>query len=505
MGSDYLLEMIHITKDFPGVRALDGASLQVKAGEVHIILGENGAGKSTLMKILSGAYPLEKGEIRINGEPVKIRNPKDAEKLGISTIYQEFNLVPSLTVAQNIFLNREFMKESVPWQIDHKRMEQEAEKLLSKLKVAVDVRKPVRELGIAEQQMVEIAKALSLNCRILIMDEPTAALTEQETDNLFNIIRDIKKQGVAVIYISHRIEEFLKIGDTITVMRDGKTLATGPIHAYTLEELIRIMVGREINDQFPKESVPPGDVRLEVKHLTSPGLFSDVSFHVSAGEILGIAGLMGAGRTEVARAIFGLDPFAHGEIYVDGKKVEIRSPQDAIKAGIGFLTENRRDEGLVLPLSVCENITLPSLDKFHRFLRIDKKEEKLTVKSYIDDLKIHCHSEKQIVATLSGGNQQKAVLAKWLLSGSRVLILDEPTRGIDVGAKVEVYNLMNRLTKQGAAIVMISSELPEIIGMSDRVIVLWRGRVAGELSREELSQEKIMMLATTGGKAAYEG
>jgi ribose transport system ATP-binding protein len=260
MGSDYLLEMIHITKDFPGVRALDGASLQVKAGEVHIILGENGAGKSTLMKILSGAYPLEKGEIRINGEPVKIRNPKDAEKLGISTIYQEFNLVPSLTVAQNIFLNREFMKESVPWQIDHKRMEQEAEKLLSKLKVAVDVRKPVRELGIAEQQMVEIAKALSLNCRILIMDEPTAALTEQETDNLFNIIRDIKKQGVAVIYISHRIEEFLKIGDTITVMRDGKTLATGPIHTYTLEELIRIMVGREIHDQFPKESVPPGNV-----------------------------------------------------------------------------------------------------------------------------------------------------------------------------------------------------------------------------------------------------
>ncbi|AGY76447.2 sugar ABC transporter ATP-binding protein [Clostridium autoethanogenum] len=490
--------MENITKSFSGVTVLKNSGIEVKKGEVHILLGENGAGKSTLMKILSGAYSKDSGDIILNGNKVEINSPKDAEKLGISIIYQEFNLVPYMTVAENIYLGRE-PESKVPGKVNFKKMYNDAQKMIDYLNVDIPVDKPIKNLGIAQQQMVEIAKALSVHSDIIIMDEPTAALTEKEIDNLFKIMRKIKSEGVSIIYISHRLEEFAQIGDRVTVMRDGETVETVNIKGTSIDELIKLMVGREIKEKFPKIKVDLGEEILRVKGLTKKGVFENINFSLRSGEILGFSGLMGAGRTEVMRAIFGIDSFDSGEIYLKGKKVEINSPMKAIKNGIGFVTENRRDEGLVLQMGVGQNITLASLGKYiSNPIKLNLRKEVKEIKDYISKLSIKSSGYRQIAGTLSGGNQQKIVIAKWLLSDSKVLIVDEPTRGIDVGAKIEIYNIMNDLVKSGVGIIMVSSELPEVLGMSDRILVMCRGKITGELNKDEATQEKIMHYATGG-------
>ncbi len=493
-----MLEMKDIEKRFPGVLALDRAHIEVQPGEVHIVAGENGAGKSTLMKILAGAYPLDSGKILLDGKEVGHLNPKRAQELGISVIYQEFNLIPYLSVAENIFLGREPLSRRIPGKIDWGALRRKAQAILDSLQVKIDAKAIVRDLGIAQQQMVEVAKALSVQARIIIMDEPTAALTKQEIDNLFRIICEVKKKGVSIIYISHRLEEFEQIGDRVTVMRDGKTVATLPIAGTGLDALIRLMVGRALEDYYPKVEVPLGQELLRVEGLSRGTAIREVSFTLREGEILGIAGLMGAGRTEVARAIFALDPVDRGEIRVRGEKVRFTSPQQAIQAGIGFVTEDRKGQGLVLSLSVEHNVTLASLDAFKRWSGLSLGRERSAVGDFIQKLKIRVSSPEQKVVNLSGGNQQKVVLAKWLLSRSKIFLFDEPTRGIDVGAKIEVYTLMNELVRAGAGIVLISSEMPEILGMSDRILVMRRGAVAGELSRKEATQERILSFATLG-------
>ncbi|MDH7602057.1 MAG: sugar ABC transporter ATP-binding protein [Armatimonadota bacterium] len=492
-----VLEMRGITKTYPGVKALDGVDFEVLPGEVHALVGENGAGKSTLMKILAGADIKDSGRIIIDGKEVHIASPQEAMRLGISIIYQEFNLVPYMSAAENIFLGREPMT-AIPGVVDFKRMYAEAERLISELGVRLDVRVPVNQLSVAQQQMVEIAKATSRNARIIAMDEPSATLTEHELENLFALIRRLKADGVSIIYISHRLDEIFRIADRVTVLRDGKLVATKPVAETSREELIRMMVGRELKDTIPKTEVQPGDVVLEVRGLTREGVIRDISFSVRRGEILGIAGLVGAGRTEVARAIFGADPIDSGEILLEGKPVTIRSPKDAIRLGIGLVTEDRKALGLILGMAVRENVTIANLDPLSRFGFISRRKEQEVANRYVEDLMIRTPSIEQAVQNLSGGTQQKVVLAKWLFTQSKVLIFDEPTRGIDVGAKTEIYQLMNRLAEQGVAIIMISSELPEILGMSDRILVMHEGEIAGELSREEATQEKIMFLATGG-------
>jgi ribose transport system ATP-binding protein len=495
--ADLLLEMKGITKRFPGVLALDDAHLEVRRGEVHIVAGENGAGKSTLMKILAGAYRRDAGTVLLDGAPLGDPSPRQAQDLGISIIYQEFNLIPALSVAENIFLGRE-QTLRVPGVVNWARRAREAQAILDSLNVGIDARATVRELGIAQQQMVEVAKALAIRSRIIIMDEPTASLTQAEIAALFRAIRDVKQQGVSIIYISHRLEEFAEIGDRVTVMRDGRTVATLEVAGTPVRELIRLMVGRTLEDYYPKEQVPVGKELLRVTGLTRGKAIRDVSFTLHEGEILGISGLMGAGRTEVARAVFGADPVDRGQVSVAGRPVHIRSPAQAIRAGIGFVTEDRKAQGLVLPLSVGHNLTLASLGQFGRGLSISLSRERSAVAEFVKRLRIRAASPDQKVMNLSGGNQQKVVLAKWLLSRSRIFLFDEPTRGIDVGAKIEVYNIMNELVRNGAGIVLISSEMPEILGMSDRILVMRRGAVAGELARGEATQEKLLSYATLG-------
>lgn len=495
-----ILEMRNIRKEFPGVLALDNACIEVKKGEVHILTGENGAGKSTLMKILAGAYKKDSGEIILRGKRVEILSPKHAQDLGISMIYQELNLVPYLTVAENIFLGREPVSQKAPFQIDWQQMYKKTKYVLESLHIDINPMAIVKELGIAKQQMVEIAKALSLNSDIIIMDEPTAALTKQEIENLFEIIKRIKNEGVSIIYISHRLEEYAEIGDRVTVMRDGKTIATLNVKDTNIEELIRLMVGRELKEKYPKISILIGEEIFKVKNLERKGVLKNISFSVREGEIVGIAGLVGAGRTELARAIFGADKIDKGEIYVEGKKVNISKPKDAINCGIALVPEDRKGQGLVLSMSVAHNITLATLDKFAGFQKINLSKELATVKEFIQKLKVKTPHYNQKVMYLSGGNQQKVVLAKWLLANSKVFILDEPTRGIDVGGKLEVYLLINELAKNGAGVILISSELPEILGMCDRILVMCRGEIVAELSREEATQEKILYYATGGGK-----
>lgn len=493
-----LLQMRGITKRYPGVTALDNVDFEVMPGEVHALVGENGAGKSTLMKILAGADVKDSGRILIGGEEVHITTPQEAMRLGISIIYQEFNLVPYMSAAENIFLGREPMSK-VPGIVDFRRMYAEAERVISELGVRLDVRVPVNQLSVAQQQMVEIAKATSRSARIIAMDEPSATLTEHELENLFSLIRRLKADGVSIIYISHRLDEIFRIADRVTVLRDGKLIATKPVSETSREEIIRMMVGRELKDTIPKKEVAHGDVVLEVKGLNRSGVIHDISFAVRRGEILGIAGLVGAGRTEVARAIFGADPIDSGEILLEGKPVTIRSPKDAIRLGIGLMTEDRKALGLILGMAVRENVTLANLDPLSRLGFVSRRKEQEVTNRFVEDLMIKTPSIEQAVQNLSGGTQQKVVLAKWLFTQSKVLIFDEPTRGIDVGAKTEIYQLMNRLAEQGVGIIMISSELPEILGMSDRILVMHDGRIVGELSREEATQEKIMFLAT-GGK-----
>jgi ribose transport system ATP-binding protein len=496
---DYVpaLQMKGITKTYPGVKALDNVDFEVAPGEVHALVGENGAGKSTLMKILAGAQPMDSGEIFLNGQLVHITSPQKAMDLGISIIYQEFNLVPYLNAAENIFLGRE-PKASIPGFINFSKMYSEAQRVIDQLGVRLNVRIPVNRLSVAQQQMVEIAKATSRNASIIAMDEPSATLTEHELESLFDLIRSLKSRGVSIIYISHRLEEIFQIADRVTVLRDGRLVGTKLVSETNKDEIIRMMVGRELKEKIPKQPAEIKSPALTVSHLSRKGVLNDISFTVHKGEILGIAGLVGAGRTELARAIFGADPIDSGEIWLNGNKVEIRSPRDAIRLGIGLVTEDRKALGLILGMVVRENISLANLDSLTRFGFINRKEEKSVAVRFVEDLMIKTPSIEQQVQNLSGGNQQKVVLAKWLFTQSRVLIFDEPTRGIDVGSKVEIYQLMNRLAANGVAIIMISSELPEILGMSDRILVMHEGRIVGELSREEATQEKIMWLATGG-------
>lgn len=493
MAETYILKMENITKRFPGVLALDHVSLHVKEGEVHALLGENGAGKSTLMKILSGAYTKDEGTIEVFSKQTELGNPKIAEDLGISIIYQELNLIPTLTVAENIFLGR--YKMSNPIKVNWKNVYEEAEKLLRDLEVDVRADDYIRDLGIAQQQMVEVAKALSMHAKIIIMDEPTAPLTARETRNLFRIIEKLKKEKVAVIYISHRLEEVLEICDRATVMRDGCTISELNISDVNMDDIIRLMVGRELKEKYPRIEKSIGKELFRVEHLCAGTKVQDVSFSVREGEVLCIGGLVGAGRTETVRAIFGLEQKSSGKIYLDEIECRINSPKDAIESGIGFVTEDRKGEGLVLKLSVGENITLSALDKFKKNGHINLGKEAQTVNKYIEKLNIKTPSAFQQVENLSGGNQQKVVLAKWLLSECKVLILDEPTRGIDVGAKIEVYNLINEMAKAGKAIVVITSEIPELLGICDRIMVMARGKVSGSLTREEANQENVMTLA----------
>ncbi|MBI1319050.1 MAG: ATP-binding cassette domain-containing protein [Candidatus Hydrogenedens sp.] len=495
-----LLEMRGIGKRFPGVQALNNAQLKLHAGEVLCLAGENGAGKSTLMKILAGAQQPDEGEIIYLGEPVRFRSPHHAQQLGISMIYQEFNLVPQLSVAENIYLGRAPRRSGLPI-IDWRAMNTAAEEALARIGVKIDVRRPVVSLSIAEQQMVEIAKALSFDARIIVMDEPSATLTDHELEHLFELIRTLRRQQLGVIYISHRLEEIFTIGTSVCIMRDGEHEGTYAVHELEREDIIRKMVGRDLKDEFPKELFPQGRERLRVQGLSRAHAFEDVSFALHEGEIVGLTGLVGAGRTEVARAIFAADLPDAGEIRLDGETIRARTPKDAIAAGIGLLTEDRKQQGLVLGMSVRENTTLANLNAVCSGPFLRGKDERAAASKYVDELRIKTPGIEQAAQFLSGGNQQKVVLAKWLFTESKVLIFDEPTRGIDVGAKAEIYKLMNELLRRGAAILMISSELPEILGMCDRILVMHEGRITGELSRAEATQEAIMRLAT-GSEAA---
>lgn len=496
MQSKCLLQMKGICKSFPGVKALDQVDFSIEKGEIHALLGENGAGKSTLMKVLSGVYKKDAGEIFLDGGPIEIHGPREAQKMGIGIIHQELNLVPELTVMENIFLGREPHK--LFGFVDKEKMRQESFEILKRLGTEIQPEDVISDLSIGMQQMVEIAKALSYETRILIMDEPTAALTERESEHLFKIVRQLAASGVGIIYISHRMEELFALSDRITVMRDGAYAGTVVTKQTQFDDLIKLMVGRELTERYPRKTADIGNEVLNVNKLCRGESLQDISFSVKAGEIVGVAGLMGAGRTELARAIFGIDPLDTGTISVEGKQSGIHSCQDAIRAGIGLITEDRKHQGLVLPMSVGDNISLAVLGEISKGSFISGKRKMELINKQIDDLKIKTPNEAQLVRNLSGGNQQKVVIAKWLSTNPRVLIMDEPTRGVDIGAKVEIYHIMNMLAASGVAILMISSELPEILGMSDRILVMCRGRIAAELAREEATQEKIMAYAAGG-------
>lgn len=497
MASD-LLVMSNIHKSFPGVKALDEVNFSLKAGEVHALIGENGAGKSTLMKILTGVYKMDEGEILLEGEAVHINKTIDAQNLGISIIYQEFNLFPHLTVAENLYIRRE-PRKLAKWIIDDKAQRQKTREMLAEIHLDLDPNRKVNTLSVAQQQMLEIAKALALNAKIVIMDEPTSALTDAEIENLFRIIHELKRRKVGIVYISHRLEELKYIADRVTVLRDGKFVGAVDYKETSVRELVRMMVGRELGDYFPERTAKPSDVLLEVHGLTRKKVIEDISFTLHRGEILGVAGLMGAGRTEMARALFGADHVDSGEILLEGELIQIKSPFDAIRHGIGYLTEDRKRDGLTMGLNVKENIALASIKDFTKWGgRMDDGRIGEVSKEYVDQLQIKTPSLNQLVKFLSGGNQQKVILARWLCKGTKILIFDEPTRGIDVGAKREIYNLMNQLTADGHAIIMISSELPEILGMSDRILTMHEGKVAGITDRASATEESIMYLATGG-------
>lgn len=488
-----LLTMKGITKAFPGVKALDKVDFVLKAGEVHALLGENGAGKSTLMKVLSGVYQADEGEILLKGTQVKLTSPRSALGLGIGIIHQELNLIPGLTVMENIYLGREPLKKFGI--VDFDEMRQRTKKVLDELGTTIVPEALVADLSIGEQQLVEIAKALSYASRILIMDEPTTALTETETTGLFATIERLTKTGLAIVYISHRMGEIFRICHRVTVMRDGKYVGTVATAETNFAELIRMMVGRELSSLFPKESVVLGEEVLKVEHLSSAAGLQDVSFSLRKGEILGVAGLMGSGRSELARALFGADPMISGTITLNGHRCKISGPQDAIAAGIGLITEDRKQQGLVLGMSVGQNMSLASLRTFSPVGVIYENEEKSAIAAYIKQLNIRTPNAEKLVNELSGGNQQKVVIAKWLATQPKVLIMDEPTRGVDVGAKAEIYQIMNMLVAQGVAILMISSELPEVLGMSDRVLVMHGGKLAATLPIKQATQESIMAYA----------
>ena len=486
------LEMKGITKQFPGVLALNKVDLSIYPGRVLALVGENGAGKSTLMKVLSGVHKRDGGEILLEGKNVEISSPLASRQMGISIIYQELSILNNVDIAENIFVGRERQKHGF---VNKKQQHKEARELLARVGLDIDTHIKAGRLSTAQKQMVEVAKALSFNSRLIIMDEPTSSLTDKETATLMDIIRKLRDEGVAIVFISHRMNEIFEISDEIAVMRDGEMvqhMITGEVDA---AQVISAMVGRSVNDIFAKEEAPIGDVALEVKNLSTKNFLKNISFHVRSGEIVGFAGLVGAGRSEVMRAVFGIDPRESGEIFVDGKKVAIHSPLDAIRAGMGFVPEDRKEQGLILKMTVRENSSIAALASVAKGWFIDKKSEKALSDEYVAKLRVKTPSNEQRVNNLSGGNQQKVVIAKWLANHPRVLILDEPTRGIDVGAKKEIHMLTSELAKQGVAVIMISSELPEVLGMSDRIYVMHDGQIKGEISRAEASQEAIMKMA----------
>lgn len=493
---EYLLEMRDISKFYPGVKALNRVSFRVRSGSVHALMGENGAGKSTLMKILAGIEHPDEGEVVFSGKKVRFANPRDALREGIAMIHQELMPIPEMTIAENLFLGREFTRKG-RLMLDYASMNRKAKELLENIGVHLNPKLKMKHLTVSEMQMIEIAKAISIDSKIIIMDEPTSAITDREVDQLFKVIKRLKSQGKGIIYISHKMNEIFQIADDITVFRDGQYVDTKPADETNNKELIAKMVGRELTDIFPEKRTEMKEPLLTVKNLTKSGKFRNISFTVRRGEIVGIAGLMGSGRSEVMEAIFGLQKLDEGEIYVAGNRVKIRKPSEAIANGIAFLTEDRKAQGLNLLGSIRHNITISSLKRAtDSFGFIQGSNEKAFVDRYMDSSKIKASSRDQSVGLLSGGNQQKVVIAKWLMTSPQILILDEPTRGIDVGAKSELYKLMSQFAAEGYGIIMISSELPEILGMSDRILVFHEGGIAGELSGEDATQEKIMELAT---------
>ena len=497
-----LLEVRDVSKRFPGVQALDKACLDVNPGEVLALVGENGAGKSTLMKILSGVYEPDSGTILMGGEQVTPRDPVRArDDLGISIIYQELNLALNLSVAENIYLGRFPTRRGF---VQFDRLYRQAEDFLDLLGADLDPRASVSRLSVAQRQMVEVAKAISYQCKLLIMDEPTSALTTRETETLFEVTNGLREKGVGIIFITHRLDEIFDIADRVTVLRDGKTVGTCPMDQVDRPAVVRMMVGRDLSEIFVAKETEIGAPLLEVRHLSTPSLLRDISFDLRKGEILGLFGLLGAGRTDLARALFGAEPTRSGEVRLDGQPVVVRSPADATKVGLGYVPEDRKLHGLVLPMTVRENVTLAVLRELSRATLVRSSEERRLTDGFINDLDIRTPGREQRVNNLSGGNQQKVVVAKWLANKPKVLILDEPTRGIDVGAKAEVHAIMARLAEQGVGILMISSELPEVLGMSDRILVMHEGRVTGEFTRKEASRELIMLAATGTAVSATE-
>lgn len=489
-----ILRLENITKTFPGTLALDKVSFDLNIGEVHALVGENGAGKSTLIKIISGIHQPDSGEIYLNGKLVNLKNTFFAQQHGIAAIYQEPTIFPDLSIAENVFMGHQECSQ-ITRRINWKKMYKDTEKLLESLGVNLNPRTKVRNLSAAEQQLVEIVKALSLNSQILIMDEPTSALTLNEVKDLFGIIKRLKSSGTSIIFISHRIEDIFEIADRVTVLRDGHYIGTNNISTVTVDELIRMMVGRTLSDMFPKRFVERGEPILKVEALNKERQFYDVTFELHKGEILGFSGLIGAGRSELARAIFGLESPDSGKIFVNGEQVHVRNTRIAMKNGVVYLPEDRQHQGLILLMSITNNITLPILNQFTKMGLVDTGKETRVAKKYADMLDVRASGLWKNVLELSGGNQQKVVLAKWLATNPRILILDEPTRGIDVGAKASVHRFMSELVSQGIGIMMISSELPEILGMSDRIIVMCEGRITAEFTRKEVSQDKILSAA----------
>ena len=492
--NEVIVSMNNISKTFPGVKALDNVHFELRSGEVMALLGENGAGKSTLMKILSGVYTRDGGTMEIFGKSYDDLTPKQAQEAGVAIIHQELNMCKHLSVAENMFLGREMIGKGV---LDNRKMRQEARNILNELKIDIDPDQTVGDLPVSKQQMVEIAKALSIHAKILIMDEPTSALTAREIEDLFRIIKDLKAQGCGIVYISHRLEELAEIVDRVTIMRDGQYITDGNFKDMTMDQIITNMVGREIKEKFPRVTCTKGKKVFEVKNLNAGRMVRDINFSLYEGEIVGFAGLMGAGRTETTRAIFGVDEKESGEFYLDGQKIEIHNPMDAIKNGVVLAPEDRKKDGLCTKLSIRQNLALPNLDIICNKLGVIRKpkEDELCAEA-VRNLRIKTPNVEIDSGNLSGGNQQKVVVGKWLARNSRVVIFDEPTRGIDVGAKVEIYNLMNDLKKQGIAVMFVSSEMPEVMGIADRIIVMCDGRITGELMANEASQSQILTMAT---------
>jgi rhamnose transport system ATP-binding protein len=492
--SEYILELNKISKRFSGVEVLHEVNFSLKPGEVHAILGENGAGKSTLVKVITGVHQPDGGEIRLNGQTVQFNDPRESRQAGIAAIYQELSLFPDLDVAENIFVGRQ--PTASGGRIDWRKLYDEAGKLLTSLGVHLNLRHKARSLSIAQQQMVEIARAFSINARILIMDEPTSSLTLSEVADLFRLVRRLRNEGTGIIFISHRLEELFELADRVTILRDGNYVDTRPLNEVSRDDLIRLMVGRTISNLFPKQEVEAGEVVLKVENLCQAGIFENISFELRKGEILGMAGLVGAGRTDLARAIFGVEPPSAGRIEVEGREVKINSPQEAIRLGLAYVPEDRQLHGLIPQMNITANISLPMLQEYARRGWLRDKVELKAAYGAARQMEVRANNIWQKARELSGGNQQKIVLAKWLSTKPRILILDEPTRGIDVGTKAAVHALMSKLASEGIAILMISSELPEILGMSDRVLVMREGHLTGQFIRAEATQEKIISAAT---------